>query len=163
MTGAIGGGDASREQALRRLREWCNHERCTREWIVIHQPRIDAFAEATGDRYWLHTDPARARNEAPFDGTIAHGFLLLSLTVGDDVAEITRMPGVAQLLNYGLDKVRFLKPVPSGSSVRVHSALDSLVEKTPGRWLLRQKKSIEVKGQEGHVLVAEHLALISLR
>lgn len=135
-----------REEAIRRLREWCRQERCTQDWITIDQPRIDAFAGATEDRYWLHTQPGRAQREAPFGGTIAHGFLLLSLTVGDDVIDITRLPGVAQVLNYGLDKTRFLAPVKCGARIRVHSKFDSLVEKAPDRWLLRQTKTIEVQG-----------------
>ncbi len=150
-------------EALRQLREWCGQERCTQDWIVIDQARIDAFAEATEDRYWLHTQPERARSEGPFGGTIAHGFLLLSLTVGDDVTGIGRLPGVAQVLNYGLDKVRFLAPVKCGARIRVHSKLDSLVEKGSDRWLLRQAKTIEVQGQSGPALVAEQLALIALR
>ncbi|MGH8027364.1 MAG: MaoC family dehydratase [Pseudoxanthomonas sp.] len=154
---------ALREAAARRLREWCDRERCAPDWIVIEQTRIDAFAEATEDRYWLHTQPERARSESPFGGTIAHGFLLLSLTVGDDVTDITRLPGVAQLLNYGLDKVRFLMPVKCGARIRVRSKFGSLAEKDPGRWLLRQIKTIEVQGQPGPALVAEQLTLIALR
>ena len=128
------------------LRQWCARERCSTDWILIDQARIDAFAVATEDRYWLHTQPERARSEAPFGGTIAHGFLLLSLTVGDDVTGIIQLPGVAQVLNYGLDKTRFLAPVKCGARIRVHSKFDSLVEKAPDRWLLRQTKTIEVQG-----------------
>lgn len=152
-----------RGAALRALQRWCAQARCSRDWIVVDQARIDAFAEASEDRYWLHTDPQRARSEGPFEGTIAHGFLLLSLTVGDDVTEITGLPGVAGLLNYGLDKVRFLTPVSSGARVRVHSTVESLMEKNPGHWLLRQIKTVEVQGQADPALVAEQLALISLR
>ena len=129
---------------------------------MIDQARIDAFANATEDRYWLHTQPERARAETPFGGSIAHGFLLLSLTVGDDVVQITGLPGVVRVLNYGLDKARFLSPVRSGARVRVHSKVDSLVEKNPGQWLVRQIKTVEVEGQSGPALVAEQLALVSL-
>lgn len=148
---------------LRELRRWCAEERCSADWIVVDQARIDAFAEVTEDRYWLHTDPQRARSEGPFDGTIAHGFLLLSLTVGDDVTEITGLPGVARVLNYGLDKVRFLAPVGSGARVRIHSRVESLLEKSRDRWLLRQIKTVEVQGQSGPALVAEQLTLIFLQ
>lgn len=147
--------------AIEALQQWCTQERIA-EWVVIDQARIDAFANATDDRYWLHTQPERARMETPFDGTIAHGFLLLSLTVGDDVTRITGLPGVVRVLNYGLDKVRFLSPVRSGARVRVHSKVDSLVEKNPGHWLVRQIKTVEVEGQSGPALVAEQLALVSL-
>ena len=147
--------------AIEALQQWCTQERIA-EWVVIDQARIDAFANATEDRYWLHTQPERARAETPFGGTIAHGFLLLSLTVGDDVTRITGLPGVVRVLNYGLDKVRFLSPVRSGARVRVHSKVDSLVEKNPGQWLVRQIKTVEVEGQSGPALVAEQLALVSL-
>ena len=147
--------------AIEALQQWCTQERIA-DWVVIDQARIDAFANATEDRYWLHTQPERARAETPFGGSIAHGFLLLSLTVGDDVVQITGLPGVVRVLNYGLDKVRFLSPVRSGARVRVHSKVDSLVEKNPGQWLVRQIKTVEVEGQSGPALVAEQLALVSL-
>lgn len=147
--------------AIEALQQWCTQERIA-DWVVIDQARIDAFANATEDRYWLHTQPERARAETPFGGSIAHGFLLLSLTVGDDVVQITGLPGVVRVLNYGLDKARFLSPVRSGARVRVHSKVDSLVEKNPGQWLVRQIKTVEVEGQSGPALVAEQLALVSL-
>lgn len=147
--------------AIEALQQWCTQERIA-DWVVIDQARIDAFANATEDRYWLHTQPERARAETPFGGSIAHGFLLLSLTVGDDVVQITGLPGVVRVLNYGLDKVRFLSPVRSDARVRVHSKVDSVVEKNPGHWLVRQIKTVEVEGQSGPALVAEQLALVSL-
>ena len=82
--------------------------------------------------------------------------------MGDDVVQITGLPGVVHVLNYGLDKVRFLSPVRSGARVRVHSKVDSVVEKNPGHWLVRQIKTVEVEGQSGPALVAEQLALVSL-
>ena len=147
--------------AIEALQQWCTQERIA-DWVVIDQARVDAFANATEDRYWLHTQPERARAETPFGGSIAHGFLLLSLTVGDDVVQITGLPGVVRVLNYGLDKVRFLSPVRSDARVRVHSKVDSVVEKNPGNWLVRQIKTVEVEGQSGPALVAEQLALVSL-
>ena len=147
--------------AIEALQQWCTQERIA-DWVVIDQARVDAFANATEDRYWLHTQPERARADTPFGGSIAHGFLLLSLTVGDDVVQITGLPGVVRVLNYGLDKVRFLSPVRSDARVRVHSKVDSVVEKNPGHWLVRQIKTVEVEGQSGPALVAEQLALVSL-
>ena len=148
--------------AIDALREWGRDERISSEWIVIDQARVDMFAHATEDRYWLHTDPERAERESPYRSTIAHGFLLLSLTVGDDVERITSLPGIAHVLNYGLDKVRFLTPVMSGARVRVRSRLESLVERQPGSWLLRQNKTVDIEGQAAPALVAEHLALLML-
>jgi len=157
MTNAGGPDDV-----IETLREWGRQERISRDWSVIDQARIDMFADATKDRYWLHTDPSRAERESPYRGTIAHGFLLLSLTVGDDVVRITSLPGVGHVLNYGLDKVRFLAPVVAGARVRVRSRLQSLVERRPGHWLLSQIKTMDVEGQTTAALVAEHLALVAL-
>ncbi len=162
MTASSSGPDRD-GKTLAGLRRWCAEERWSADWIDVGQERIDAFAQATGDTYWLHTDPQRALRETAFGGTIAHGFLLLSLTVGDDVAGITGLPGILQVLNYGLDKVRFLAPVKSGTRVRVHSRVESLTEKAPGRWLLRQVKSLHVEGQPGPAMVVEQLVLILLR
>ena len=150
------------DEALLALKAWSTHERCAQAWTVIDQPRIDAFAEATGDHYWLHTDPQRARREGTFGTTIAHGFLLLSLVLGDDVDEITGIPGVSHVLNYGTDRVRFLAPVVCGANVRVHSRTESLVEKSPGRWLLKQTKSLQMQGRDSPVLVTELLVLVVL-
>ena len=148
--------------AIEALREWGRVERVSSDWIVIDQARVDAFASATEDRYWLHTDPARAELQSPYRATIAHGFLLLSLTVGGDVAQITSLPGVAHVLNYGLDKVRLLTPVMSGARVGVRSRLESLVERRPGSWLLNQTKVVEIEGRTTASLVAEHLTLVAI-
>ena len=102
--------------AIESLQQWAAQERCSDDWIVIDQARIDAFANATEDRYWLHTQPERARAETPFGGSIAHGFLLLSLTVGDDVVQITGLPalwGLGRLLtNVGFVGGRLLLRLP---------------------------------------------------
>jgi acyl dehydratase len=87
------------------------------DWLEISQARIDQFAEATGDHQWIHVDPARAAIESPFKTTIAHGFLTLSLmsTLMRDAIHFT---GVRMAINYGLNRVRFVSPVPSGARVR---------------------------------------------
>ncbi|HEL4233830.1 TPA: MaoC family dehydratase [Stenotrophomonas maltophilia] len=147
--------------ALQALRQWAASERlgaCT----PITQWRIDTFADATGDHNWIHVDPLRARAELPGGQTIAHGFLLLSLTVEDDVAALAGFSGIAHVLNYGLNKVRFLAPVPSGSEVRVRSQLVALEARQPGQWLLTQRKAVERVADGELALVAEHLSLIVL-
>lgn len=154
--------DASTDRlpaALQALQHWAARERLGRH-IPVTQSRIDRFADATGDRNWIHVDPARARAALPGGQTIAHGFLLLSLTVEDDVAALAGFPGIAHVLNYGLNKVRFLAPVPSGSAVQVRSQLLSLQPRQPGHWLLTQHKTVQrVPGGEA-ALVAEQLSLI---
>jgi acyl dehydratase len=150
----------SAQDAIDASREWGGQERIS-GWIVVDQARVDLFANATEDRYWLHTDPARAERDSPYRTTIAHGFLLLSLTVGDDVAQIASLTGIAHVLNYGLNKVRFLTPVASGARVRTRSRFESLVERRPGSWLLSQTKVVDIEGQTTPALVAEHLALVT--
>ena len=93
------------------------------DWITVDQARIDAFAACTGDTYWIHTDPERARRETPFGGSIAHGFLLLSLIAGPGSLHLGPLPGVANALNYGLERVRFLTPVPAGAQVTVPASV----------------------------------------
>ena len=133
------------------------------DWITIDQARIDAFAHCTGDAQFIHVDPARAARETPFGGTVAHGFLLLSLVGGHPPADFPWPADLAIALNYGLDKVRFLAPVRVGSRVRLHTTILDVREKDPGRWLLRQEKTLEVEGQPAPAMVAESLALLIAR
>lgn len=131
-------------------------------WIDIGQSRIAAFAACTDDDYWLHTDPERASRDGPFGTTIAHGFLLLSLIAGHGGIHGAPLPGVAHVLNYGLDRVRFITPVVAGSRVRIHSTIEEFTEKDPGRWLLRQERRIEIQGHSRPALVAIQLTLFVL-
>lgn len=145
--------------ALEALQQWAASERVSGV-TRVDQARIDAFADATGDHNWIHVDPGRAQAQLPGGQTIAHGFLLLSLTVQDDVAALAGFPCIDHVLNYGLNKVRFLAPVPSGSGVRVRSQLVSLDARQPGQWLLTQRKAIERVADGALALVAEQLSLI---
>jgi acyl dehydratase len=130
------------------------------DWIDIDQARVDAFAAITGDAQFIHVDPTRAARETPFGGTVAHGFLLLSLVGGHPPVDFPWPRDMAIALNYGLDKVRFLAPVRVGSRVRLHTRILEVREKDPGRWLLRQEKSLEVEGAAAPAMVAESLALL---
>src|SRR5947209_4387023 len=87
------------------------------DWLEISQARIDQFADATGDRQWIHVDPARAAAESPFKTTIAHGFLTLSL-VSTLLRDAMTFTGLRLAINYGLNRVRFVAPVPSGTRIR---------------------------------------------
>lgn len=130
-------------------------------WIRIDQSRIDAFAEATEDRQFIHVDPEAAAS-TPFGSTIAHGFLSLSLLsrMGADAMLVPE--GMQLAINYGLDRVRFLAPVRSGSRVRGRFTLDSFEEKAPGQWLLRHLVTVEIEHEEKPALTAIWLALIVL-
>ena len=128
-------------------------------WLTIDQARIDAFAEATEDRQFLHTDPAAAA-QTPFGGTIAHGFLSLSL-LSRMAADAMLIPAsVKMAVNYGLDRVRFLAPVRSGKRVRGRFILDSVEEKAPGQVLMRHTVTVEIEDEDKPALTAVWLGLI---
>jgi acyl dehydratase len=128
-------------------------------WIEIGQGRIDAFAEATEDRQFIHIDPAAAA-ATPFGGTIAHGFLTLSLLSRMGAEAMLLPEGMKMAVNYGLEQVRFLAPVRSGSRVRGRFTLDSVEEKAPERLLMRHRVTVEIEGEEKPALTALWLAMI---
>jgi acyl dehydratase len=102
---------------VHRLNERLGQEVAITDWLEIGQRRIDQFADATGDHQWIHTDPARAKEQSPFRSTIAHGFLTLSLV--STLAQMAMSFGTLQMaINYGVNRVRFIAPVPSGARVR---------------------------------------------
>src|SRR3954462_7226735 len=128
-------------------------------WLTVDQPRIDAFAETTEDRQFIHVDPEAAA-AAGFGGTIAHGFLSLSL-LSRMAAEAMLIPdGVKMALNYGFDRIRFLAPVKSGKRVRGRFTLDSVEEKAPGQLLMRHTVTVEIEGGDKPALTAIWLGLI---
>lgn len=130
-------------------------------WLRIDQERIDRFAEATGDRQWIHLDAPRAAR-SPFGSTIAHGFLTLSL-LPQLLEGITVVPEATVMgINYGLDRVRFLQPVTVGSEVRARVVTGEVSEKGPGRLLVAAEVTVEIRGQEKPALVAETLTLFVL-
>jgi acyl dehydratase len=129
------------------------------DWLTLDQSLIDRFADCTGDRQFIHVDPARARAETPFGGTIAHGFLALALTAGHPAPDFPVLEDLALALNYGLDRVRFLQPVPSGSRVRLRSHVVDVEAREAGRMLLRQETSLEIEGLAKPGFVAVQLAL----
>lgn len=133
------------------------------EWILVDQARIDAFAACTGDRQFIHVDPERVRRETPFPGTLAHGFLLLSLAAGHRQRDFPVVTDAALVLNYGLDRLRFTSPVHAGARVRYRSRVLAAEPKGPGRMLLRQEAVMEVEGQERPAVVAELLAMYVAR
>ena len=128
-------------------------------WLEVGQERIDAFAEATEDRQFIHVDPAAAA-QTPFGGTIAHGFLSLSL-LSRLAAEVMLIPADAKMvINYGFDGVRFLAPVRSGKRIRARFKLDSVAEKAAGQILMRHQVTVEIEGEDRPALVAEWLGLV---
>jgi acyl dehydratase len=127
-------------------------------WITVDQARIDAFAETTEDRQFIHIDPEAAAR-TPFGGTIAHGFLTLSLLSAMTYDAVPPLEGVVMGVNYGFDKLRFLAPVPAGSKVRGRFKLLSAEDKGGGRWLLKHEVTVEIQAAEKPALIAEWLGM----
>lgn len=126
-------------------------------WIELSQRDIDTFAELTGDRQFIHVDPEAAAR-TPFGGTVAHGFLTLSL-LSQMAAGVMLVPeGANMAVNYGFEKVRFIAPVRSGKRVRGHFTLLSVEEKQSGQWQFLQNVSVEIEGEEKPALVADWVA-----
>lgn len=127
-------------------------------WLTIDQQRIDRFAEATGDHQFIHVDPQRAAQTA-LGGTIAHGFLTLSL-IPALIEDILVLPqGLKMVVNYGLDSVRFIQPVKVDSQVRLHVELADVQQKRPGQWLLKAIATLEIKDEDKPAYRAESLSL----
>ena len=129
----------------------------TSEWLTIEQDRVDRFAEATGDHQWIHVDVERAAT-GPFGGTIAHGYLTLSLVpfLGSQVFAL-ETPGAK--LNYGVNKVRFPHPVRVGKRVRAHVTLAEVAEIPAGRQLTL-RYTVEIEGEAKPACVAETVVLL---
>ncbi|MDE2397040.1 MAG: MaoC family dehydratase [Burkholderiales bacterium] len=134
-------------------------EVCVSDWLTVDQERIDTFAKATGDFQWIHVDVARARAESPYGGTIAHGFLTLSL-LGKFYEDYlsAAMPFCDRGVNYGLDRVRFTQPVKSGARVRAHLVL-ARAKDVPDGIQLAFTVSFEIEGVAKPACVAESVVL----
>ena len=128
-------------------------------WIAVEQARIDAFAEATDDRQFIHVDPEAAAH-SPFGGTVAHGFLTLSLLSRMGAEAMLLPEGLKMAVNYGLERVRFLAAVKSDSRVRGRFRLDSVEEKAPGQVLMCHTVTVEIEGEDKPALIAEWLGLM---
>ncbi len=132
----------------------------TSEWLLVDQEMIDKFADATGDNQFIHVNPDMAKM-TPFGGTIAHGFLTLSLIpVLTEKSDIEKPEGLKMALNYGGNRVRFLQPVRSGKQVRAHFKLAGMQEKRPGQWEQTVEITLEIEGEEKPGYVAEWSSLL---
>jgi acyl dehydratase len=130
----------------------------TSDWIEVTRERIDRFAEATGDFQFIHVDPVRAA-QTPFGGTIAHGFLTLSLLpLLVERSDCPRAEGVKMGVNYGSNKLRFLAPVRSGKRVRGVFRLLELEEKRPGQWQQVMEATVEIEGEPKPALICEWIS-----
>jgi len=130
------------------------------EWAEMTQDRISQFADVTEDHQFIHIDAEKAKMFTPFGGTIAHGFLTLSMLSRFAETGLPSVEGAKMGMNYGLNKVRFLSPVPSGAKIRGRFTLSSAEEKNPGQLLLSHTITVEIEGGQKPAAVAEWLSLI---
>jgi len=147
----------SLQQALDTLREKVGTELHVGDWLTLTQDRINAFADATGDHQWIHTDPRRAERESPYGGTIAHGYLTLSLYPmlrGMVAGGAPLIPGAKSVINYGLNKVRFPAPLRAGARVRARTALVDVSEVKETLEVIT-RYTAEVEGEQRPACVAE--------
>jgi len=148
------------ELTMSNMKDRVGSELGVSDWMVVAQERINEFAECTDDRQWIHVDVERAKQESPFGGPVAHGYLTLSL-IGSLSLDVGVVPSDAAAgFNYGLDKVRFLAPVPAGGRVRLRVVLDNIEERNDGQLLVRTKNTIEIENSDKPALIAEALALL---
>jgi acyl dehydratase len=129
-------------------------------WLVITQEAVNEFANSTGDKQWIHVDVERAKKESPFGGPVAHGYLTLSLLAAMSMEIGIAPKGTVAALNYGLDKVRFLAPVPVGAKVRLHVKLTGFDRKDNGQYLMKSENAMEIEGADKPALIAESLAIL---
>jgi acyl dehydratase len=136
-------------------------EETVSEWVEVTQDMINKFAEATGDHQFIHVNPEAAAM-TPFGGTIAHGFLTLSLMplLSSKVKDAPRLDGVKMGVNYGGNKVRFITPVRSGSKVRGRFKLLEFAEKRPGQYQQTNEFTVEIEGAEKPTMIAEWMSQI---
>ena len=127
-------------------------------WLEITQERVNQFADATNDHQFIHVDPDRA-TMTPFGGTIAHGFLTLSLLSYLNAQQAAMPESLVMGVNYGSDRVRYLAPVRVGSRIRSRQKIVDVTEKKPGHWLIRTDVTVEIEGEETPALVAEILSM----
>lgn len=131
------------------------------DWILVDQERIDRFARVTEDRQFIHVDPEAAAL-TPFGGTVAHGFLSLSL-MSRMAADAMLVPeGIRMVVNYGADRVRFLAPVRAGKRVRGRFVLRAMEEKRPRQWQFVHEVTVEIEGEDRPALVADWIGLLFL-
>lgn len=129
------------------------------DWFEVDQQRIDAFAEVTGDRQWIHCDAERAMSESPYGTTVAHGYLVLSL-IATMAESCYRIDGFSSKLNYGLNRTRFIQPVPCGSRVRARFVPQAIHYKGEGRYQLLTDVAIELEDRQEPACVAQSLTLL---
>ena len=147
------------ESVLQELKPHLGKEVFVSGWKQVTQEQINQFADSTKDHQWIHVDLEKAA-KGPFGQTIAHGFLTLSHLPFFSYQVPLKFEGAKMSINYGLDKVRFLNPVPSGAKIRDRIVLSALEEKPGNRILMTQQHTIEIEGQDKPACIADALGMI---
>jgi acyl dehydratase len=129
------------------------------DWVTVDQALVDGFAKVSGDHQFIHVDPERAQSETPFGGTIAHGFLTLSLISQLCAQFAVPLAGTVMAINYGLDRVRFLTPVKTGSLIRARSRLVEVSLRQAGQVLTKARITVEIKDEKKPALIADWLTM----
>ena len=140
------------------VEKYIGHQCETTDWFEVTQDQVDVFADCTIDRQFIHVDPVAAAS-TPFGGTIAHGFLTLSMLSYFSTSYNLVIKGITMGVNKGFDKVRFVSPVRVGSKIRCHAKVIDIKEKRPGQFDFKTEVSIEIEGEDKPALVAEWLAV----
>lgn len=141
-----------------KLADFIGKETGTSDWVMIDQDRINQFADVTLDHQFIHVNPEAAKM-TPFGGTVAHGFLSLSMLSHLAAGNVLMVEGVKMGINYGFEKVRFVAPVKSGKRIRGHFTLMSADQKMPGQWTFKYGVKVEIEGEDKPALVAEWLSM----
>ena len=144
--------------SITKLLTWKKNKEWTSKWFQVDQELINSFAKVTHDNQYIHIDPNKAK-DTEYGTTIAHGFLSLSLTSGMGEENALVVEGSKMSLNYGLDKIRFLAPVPVNSRIRMHSKIVEVKEKNPGQFLIKSEVTMELEGSQKPAFIAEQLGL----
>ena len=142
------------------LPNYVGQELGTSDWFQIDQDRINAFADATLDHQFIHVNPEQAK-QTPFGGTIAHGYLTVSLLpyLQTSMTDLVMPKGLKMGMNYGFDKLRFMAPVKVDKKIRARAKLLDATEKKPGQWLLKFEYTVEIEGEEKPAMIAEWLLM----
>jgi len=145
--------------SLEEMKRYLGKEIGVSDWFEISQDRINAFAECTEDRQWIHTNPELAK-KGPYGATVAHAYLVLALLSYFNYQNRYFPAGVKMAVNYGLNRARFMNPVKAGCRIRNHSVLKDIIEKGQGRILITLENTVEIEGESKPAAVAENLSMI---
>ncbi len=148
------------ECSITEMKKFLGSEVGLSDWVVINQERINKFAKLTEDEQFIHIDPERASKETPFGGTVAHGFLTLSMLVKLAESALPKIKDVKFTINYGFDKIRFIYPVAANSNLRARFILKEVEERSLTQIMTKWDVSVEIKNVERPAIVATWVNLL---